>query len=496
MRKKREGSIVRTVVVAFASLMALSLLVTLAGTVYSRQAATKRYAARDAYQNYLSQLYRFRVCFAEITCMERDIASQGVERGVVVRRFYDLNVYRIEQTLKELRSFAGSEEMTECLRALESAYDEYMRISQMGVRYYLEGERDAEFLALLDELPWYPYAEHLSQVVIPAEALTAVSETHFAAQMRRNDAFLGQSAYLMISLNLIVFAALSLFAVLFIRKSLRPVRRLMEDMERIESGDFALDAVPTANNEIGRLTTGVHHMAETIRVMLQTRERDEIRKRKLELSALSYRLTPHFLYHTIHSIHWLARLNNVVSIEKMTAALIKLLRFQSRSDEFITLAEEMALLESYFSIQRYRFPDKFRTEFRLPPDLAQTKVLPMLLQPLGENAIFHGIQPLADEGEIVVEAAAQGPDVRISISDSGVGISDEVLRMLNGGVRPPSAETDAALSDSKEEGFGEAIQNIRDRLRLRYGDRVSLRFAHREGGGTVVTVCYPAEPDS
>lgn len=485
----------RTVVVTFASLMTLSLLVTLAGTVYSRQAAARRYADRDTYQRYLSNLYQFRICFAEITCMERDIAQQSTEQGLIVRRFYDLNVYRIEQVLTALRSFAGSEEMTKDLRALESAYDEYMRISQMGVRYYLEGERNAEFLVLLDELPWYPYAEHLSQVVLPAEALTTASEAYFAAQMWYNDSFLGRTAYLMISLNLVAFAALSLFAVWFMRKSLRPIRQLREDMERIERGDFSLAPTPIADNEVGRLAVGVHHMADTIQAMLQTRERDEARKRKLELAALSYRITPHFLYHTIHSIHWIARLNNIASIEKMTAALIRLLRFQSRGDEFITLAEEMALLESYFSIQAYRFPDKFHAEFRLPPALAQTKVLPMLLQPLGENAIFHGIQPLPYEGEIVVEAAAEDSNVRVSIADNGVGISDDVLRMLNGEALPPPTEADAALVDA-EEGFGMAIQNIRDRLRLRYGERVSLRFAHRADGGTVVTVCYPAEPNS
>jgi sensor histidine kinase YesM len=432
--------------------------------------------------------------------MERDIAQQSMKQGLVVRPFYNLNVYRIEEALAELRSFAGSEEMTEGLRALESAYDEYMRVSQMGVRYSLEGERDPEFLALLDELPWYPYAEQLRQVVSPAEALTAASETYFAAQTQRSDAFLGRTAYLMISLNLVAFAALSLFAIGFLRKSLRPLRRLREDMERIERGDFALAPAPVANNEVGRLTVGVHHMAETIRVMLQTRARDEARKRKLELAALSYRITPHFLYHTIHSIHWIARLNNIVSIEKMTAALVRLLRFQSRGDEFITLAEEMALLESYFSIQAYRFPDKFHAEFRLPPALAQTKVLPMLLQPLVENAIFHGIQPLPHEGEIVVEAAAEGPDVRISIADNGVGATDDILRMLNGEALPPPAEAEADAAppgaEEGEEGFGMAIQNIRDRLRLRYGDRVSLRFAHRAGGGIVATVRYPAEPNS
>jgi len=194
---------------------------------------------------------------------------------------------------------------------------------------------------------------------------------------------------------------------------------------------------------------------------------DEKNKRDLEYRMLQNQINPHFLYNTLNSIKWMATIQNATGIAEMTTALSGFLKTLSKDiRKVVPLQEELALLDDYMVIQKYRYGDSVNFEKEIQDEaLLDTPIPRFILQPLVENAIFHGIEPKGS-GAILFSAEGRDDDILITLRDDGVGMGSEAV-------------------------FGIGLSNIEERLRYAFGDGYGLSIKSEAGKGTVVTFRLP-----
>ncbi|AIQ50994.1 cache domain-containing sensor histidine kinase [Paenibacillus sp. FSL R7-0331] len=289
-----------------------------------------------------------------------------------------------------------------------------------------------------------------------------------------------------IVLVLIITALAGLLSLLLARGLAKPIRSLISSMRDVERGLFVAPAAPPMRGEIGQLHLSYVTMVKRLGMLIESIEEKERQKREAELYALRARITPHFLFNTINSIRMLAVLQQSEGIARLLQSLNKLLQANMKLDsEQVPLEAELELLRHYMRLMELRYTNRFEVEWKVDEDLLGAKVPPMILQPLAENAIFHG--SLHSGGgmlqiEVGAEVNTEGTELLIWISDNGQGIEPETLDMLNGGGVPPS---------SGRSGDSIGISNVRDRIRLRYGEPYTLKLTSTPGAGTRAVLHLP-----
>ena len=190
-------------------------------------------------------------------------------------------------------------------------------------------------------------------------------------------------------------------------------------------------------------------------------------------------LNPHFLYNTLDTMKWVAKANHIPEIATLASKLAKILRTSISQVQFITLKEEMELVESYAEIQKIRFYGKFCFEYELPEEIKQCRIPKLIVQPIVENAVIHGLAD-CDEGHIYVKAMEKDGKLHIEVQDDGCGISREMMEQLN--------------SRDREQLTGHlGFYNVDTIIRLHYGDEYGVQVETPERGGTKVTIVIPAE---
>ena len=269
-----------------------------------------------------------------------------------------------------------------------------------------------------------------------------------------------------------------------------PVSRIREKMLLVADGDFTRDTSIEWNHELGDIGRGVNDLCESVLLLMQTRLEDEKQKRDLEYKMLQSQINPHFIYNTLNSIKWMADIQGVPGIAEITAALAKLLRSISKGTKLlIPLREELALIQDYFTIQSYRYGGTVTMDVQVQDEsILNCQILKFTLQPLVENAIFHGIEPKGT-GHIAIQAAAEdsadgGRKLRIDVTDNGVGISpDKAKRILE------------SNSDERSDFFREiGVSNVHRRLQYEFGEQYGITIESREGEYTTMSVHLPATP--
>jgi two-component system sensor histidine kinase YesM len=261
----------------------------------------------------------------------------------------------------------------------------------------------------------------------------------------------------------------------------RPVKRLEASMKLVEKGNFDVRAKIESTNEIGKLARTFNLMIAKIRELMDQIVYEQEKKRTSELKALQAQIHPHFLYNTLDSIIWMAEIGKVKEVVKMTSALSKLLRASiSRGEELVPIASELEHVDSYLTIQQMRYKDKFTYEIDVDPDLQAYKILRVVLQPLVENAVYHGMKQLAEIGHIQITGKRYGDIIELKVIDNGVGMDQETVQSLLAGQTLPSSSN------------GMGVQNVHDRLQLYFGDAYGLTFASELEEGTTVTIRIPA----
>lgn len=282
----------------------------------------------------------------------------------------------------------------------------------------------------------------------------------------------------------IITGAVLLVIYILIRRTMSPLRQLGRKMSYVAKGDFNQYAEVTGDGEIQELAKSYNRMLHDINHYVDSIIEIQKQKRQAEIHALQMQINPHYIYNTLTSIKWLIMQGDTVKSTKAIDAFIKLLRSTiSKSDEYISVEEEIENLKNYMYINEIRYGEKIKTEFFISINEPDQLMIPkMILQPFIENAFFHGF-PEGQNGEIFVCVREKGEKLIVEIIDNGVGMDERQVNELENG-----------KSSRKSEHFtGIGINNIRDRLKLIYENQYELKIKSSLGEGTTVTVVLPIQ---
>lgn len=286
-------------------------------------------------------------------------------------------------------------------------------------------------------------------------------------------------------LTLVIIVFCVLLTAIFISNSItKPVNELCGVTDQISKGDFSARADVQTEDEIAQLAGSVNHMSKQLEIMVNKMKEDERKMRYAELRLLQEQINPHFLYNTLDTIIWLIEGNLNEKAEDMVVSLSDFFRLVlSRGKEFISIQEEERHIRSYLEIQQVRYQDILEYEISIDPKLYQYKILKLTLQPIVENALYHGIKYKRAKGKILVTGTMADERIYLSVSDTGVGMEKEELNKLREEIKRPCKET--------ESGFG--LANVNERIRMNFGMEYGMTIDSVKGEGTTVSLTIPAE---
>lgn len=266
----------------------------------------------------------------------------------------------------------------------------------------------------------------------------------------------------------------------------RPVKQLLRVMNTVETGDFKLVGQLKASDEIKELAREYDIMVGRIRELMAANEKEHELKRKSDLKALQAQINPHFLYNTLDSIIWMAEMDQSEEVVEMTSALSKLFRISiSKGHELIPIRDELAHVQSYLTIQKMRYKDKFNYLIDVDPSLYDYSTLKITLQPIVENAIYHGIKNIDTQGMIRIIGWETNNTIFLEVMDNGKGMNKTKLDELVKCIETPLNENDY----SNRHGMG--FRNIHERIRIYFGTEYGLRCSSELNKGTSVVVSFP-----
>ncbi len=289
-----------------------------------------------------------------------------------------------------------------------------------------------------------------------------------------------QTYYILVAI-IFLFISTLLASYLALRIS-RPIKALESSMKEIEKGNFNTKVALDTRDEIGQFAKNFAIMTKRIKALMAQISKDYELKRKYELKVLQDQINPHFLYNTLDSIIWMSEMGNNEEVVLMTSSLAKLLRISlSKGSELITIEDEIKYIESYLTIQKMRYKDKMCYDLDISPEILKKRTLKLILQPIVENAIYHGIKNKDDGGNIKIKGflSEDKENIILQVIDTGVGISEEDLRNI----------FDRKHNSGKSSGLG--INNVNDRIKLYFGKEYGIAFESVLNEGTTVTISIP-----
>lgn len=260
----------------------------------------------------------------------------------------------------------------------------------------------------------------------------------------------------------------------------RPVRRLVASMQKFEKQAETFEYKADMSNvaEFQTLSTSFEHMVLMIQSLVEKVHNEEIVLRKTELKALQAQINPHFLYNTLDSIQWMCEQDNSKDAVKMVGALAKLFRISiSHGNEFIAISDELKHAESYLIIQSYRYKNQFTYSFDIDKSVLDCMCNKITIQPFIENAIYHGLDRMVDEGEIKIIVERRGKDIAIIVKDNGLGMTEEQCK--------------AVLQKGRSDSKGIGVKNVDDRLKIYFGEEYGITIDSELDVGTTVTIKIP-----
>lgn len=296
-----------------------------------------------------------------------------------------------------------------------------------------------------------------------------------------------KSFVFIILIVLLVSLALTIFIGRFVSNIITsPIRHLEEEMESIDILNTNPIQLEKGSYEVKALSKSFVDMSKRIRSLMDEIVKEQEQKRKSELDALQAKINPHFLYNTLDSVIWLADAGDDEGVIKLVTSLAKLFRISiSKGHEVITLEEEIEHVRNYLIIQQMRYVDKFTYNIELPDNLKHKPTIKLILQPIVENSIYHGIKYLMDPGIINIKIEEDGANIKIHISDNGVGMDNETRISLL------TIDNNQHLKD----GNGIGVFNVNKRLQLKYGEQYGLKIESEIEEGTDVTITLPNDDD-
>lgn len=307
-----------------------------------------------------------------------------------------------------------------------------------------------------------------------------VSITPYNTMESRN-----KSLVLLALLLLMVNGSIFFLSSFFISRSIiKPIHKLLRAMNKAPSGNFMKVSVERNSYEFEQLYNGYNHMIEQMDQLLTRIIEEQNTIRKAELSTLQSQIKPHFLYNTLDSITSLALSGQNDQVCEMIEALGSYYRMSvSKGRDVITVGEEIEIVRNYLKIQNVRYRDVFTAQFDVEEACRPVPIPKLILQPLVENSLYHGIRPKGTSGTIRISARKTEEAVMISIADDGVGMSEEeIARILD--------------TESKGQAKSFGLWGTMERLRIFYGDKDCIRIESEPGQGTIITIDIPNGVDN
>lgn len=264
----------------------------------------------------------------------------------------------------------------------------------------------------------------------------------------------------------------------------RPIRRLEQSMLAVRDGTLpGIDGAGAVlqegmQNEVGLLSYTFYKMTQEIQNLMEANAHEQAMKRKEEMRALQAQINPHFLYNTLDSIIWMAEGKRSDEVVQMTASLARLLKQSISNDrEMVSIREEISYAEQYLRIQKMRYRDKL--DYRIDvPEVGDVQIVKLVLQPLVENAIYHGLKYKQGIGTISISVEIEDGDLYLRVEDDGIGMKPETLSHI--------------FEIQGKDNHGLGIKNVAERLRMYYGEGYGLSYESMYGIGTVATIKMPA----
>jgi two-component system sensor histidine kinase YesM len=277
----------------------------------------------------------------------------------------------------------------------------------------------------------------------------------------------------------------ALLSILVSRGITRPIRFLSGAMENFGQGNFDINCQVDSEDEIGRLSHTFNQMVMDMNSLVNTVYEQKVMKQEAQMKSLQMQINPHFLYNTLDTINWMARIRHVDEIGDMVAALSNMMRYSLEKKSFVRLGEEVKSLKDYIAIQNYRYRDKMVAEIEIDESLMSLYIPRLLIQPILENAIVHGIEEKLDKGHILVAARRENEDLYIQIMDDGVGMTEETMSHI--------LREDYSMKKSGHTSIG--VVNVNRRIQMIYGKDYGLLVQSVLGAGTKITIHIPAREE-
>lgn len=287
------------------------------------------------------------------------------------------------------------------------------------------------------------------------------------------------SGFIIWLISFVILFLLLILAYMSLKIS-KPIKRLEKSMEQVEQGDFDIHVDVQGGDEVEQLSRRFNLMVSRIRQLMDQIIHEQEAKRKTELEVLQAQINPHFLYNTLNSIVRMVGSGKNDDVITTITSLSRLFRISlSRGKTIITIQEEIEHVRNYLIIQRMRFKNKFDFRIEAEEAVLTCLMLKLILQPIVENAIYHGIEYSVDRGYIHISASIMDGKILLQVKDNGVGMTPDLLEHIRQG------------HVVSEGGSGVGINNVRQRIRLHYGEPYGLEFESQLEAGTTVSIWMP-----
>ena len=305
---------------------------------------------------------------------------------------------------------------------------------------------------------------------------SAASGWYIVMMVNRQELLDSTRASVSQSLLLALFIALFSFVIAYALSQYitRPIHQLADTMKMVESNRLDV-AVPvdTSVTEAEILSRGFNKMLSHIRELIGDIRRKEQEKNAIEIKMLQAQINPHFLYNILNVIRWKAVMHGEETISSMLLSLIRLLEFSGKkTGTFVTIEKELEHASSYINLIRYQYQDDFEIVYDVDPEALSCYTVKFILQPLLENALFHGIEPLDEKGQILLSIRRNEDGICFVIEDNGVGMPEDIQHNL-----------------SAFRGLG--LFNVCERLKKHYGEQSALQIESQKGAGTRISFQIP-----
>lgn len=300
-----------------------------------------------------------------------------------------------------------------------------------------------------------------------------------------------RAAYQTFFMNLVRFSLLGMGLLLLLvsilsyyipRSITMPITRISRVTDQVAKGNLSVRAAAESGAEARMLSDSLNAMIDKINELLDQVTTEQIRLRKAEFELLQAQINPHFLYNTLDTIVWLAEAGDQKRVVSMVGNLSDFFRTSlNQGKDIISIREELAHVRSYLEIQQVRYQDILRYEITVPEDLYEYKIPKITIQPLVENALYHGIKNKRGQGTITITGERSENGFVLYVRDNGIGMTQERLNEVRAGIQK--------LSYTGKEIYG--LYNVNERIRLNFGETYGISIESTYGEGTCVSISLP-----